>query len=141
RPAGADRSLARPPGRARSHRRRQPSLRRTVRARPFRRSPAQRLRARAQPGRPPGARGDRHARLRIPGRRGPGRKPTMSLKPVHIQGAVACAAAVIALATAPARAETYHLDASPKTVAWGNYDASAKPVLTIKSGDTVVFHT
>ena len=39
------------------------------------------------------------------------------------------------------RAETFDLPATPTTVAWGNYDATAKPVLRIKSGDTVVFHT
>src|SRR3954466_14998045 len=34
-----------------------------------------------------------------------------------------------------------HLPATPKTVAWGYYDAAAVPVLTIKSGDTVIFDT
>jgi len=48
--------------------------------------------------------------------------------------------AVLAFA-APAAAETYELKATPQTVAWGNYDATAKPVLTVKSGDTVVIHT
>ena len=33
------------------------------------------------------------------------------------------------------------LDATPTTVAWGYYSAHAKPVLTVKSGDTVVVHT
>ena len=47
-----------------------------------------------------------------------------------------------ALATAaPAAARTYDLPATPQTVAWGHYDATDKPVLTIKSGDTVVMHT
>lgn len=41
----------------------------------------------------------------------------------------------------PTRAATYTLEATPQTVAWGNYDAAAKPVLRIRSGDTVVFHT
>ena len=41
----------------------------------------------------------------------------------------------------PALAETYELKATPQTVAWGHYDASDKPVLTIRSGDTVVIHT
>ena len=50
------------------------------------------------------------------------------------------ALAVLALACA-ARAETFDLPATPSTVAWGNYDAAAKPVLRIRSGDTVVFHT
>lgn len=43
--------------------------------------------------------------------------------------------------TSPAVAETYELKATPQTVAWGHYDATDKPVLTIKSGDTVVIHT
>ena len=42
---------------------------------------------------------------------------------------------------AAAHAETFALNAAPDTVAWGNYDAGAKPVLHIKSGDTVVFRT
>ncbi|MBS0298290.1 MAG: acetamidase/formamidase family protein [Proteobacteria bacterium] len=37
--------------------------------------------------------------------------------------------------------KTYVLEATPTTVAWGNYDAAHAPVLTIRSGDTVVFHT
>jgi acetamidase/formamidase len=43
--------------------------------------------------------------------------------------------------SATAYAETFTLPASPKTVAWGHYDASSTPVLRIHSGDTVVFHT
>lgn len=35
------------------------------------------------------------------------------------------------------RAAEYKLKASPETIVWGYYSASAKPVLTIKSGDTV----
>ncbi len=45
------------------------------------------------------------------------------------------------VAATTAGAETFTLDATPQTVAWGNYDAAAKPVLRIKSGDTVVFKT
>lgn len=37
--------------------------------------------------------------------------------------------------------QMYTLKATPKTVAWGYYDAAAEPVLHIKSGDTVVFET
>lgn len=48
--------------------------------------------------------------------------------------------AALALAS-PAAAETYELKATPQTVAWGHYDAADAPVLTIKSGDTVVIHT
>lgn len=43
--------------------------------------------------------------------------------------------------TVPALAATFTLEATPATVAWGNYDATAKPVLRIRSGDTVIFHT
>lgn len=43
--------------------------------------------------------------------------------------------------SAPALAETHALKPTPQTVAWGHYDATDKPVLTIKSGDTVVMHT
>ena len=38
-------------------------------------------------------------------------------------------------------AENLELKASPKTIAWGYYSASAKPVLTIHSGDTVKVET
>jgi acetamidase/formamidase len=41
----------------------------------------------------------------------------------------------------PAGAKTYVLPATPKTVAWGHYDARTPPVLRIRSGDTVIFHT
>jgi acetamidase/formamidase len=46
--------------------------------------------------------------------------------------------ALILLAVA---AETHRLDPSPSTVAWGYYDAAAKPVLRVRSGDTVVVRT
>lgn len=42
---------------------------------------------------------------------------------------------------APPHAVAYKLRPTPKTVAWGYYDASAKPVLRIKSGDTVEVQT
>jgi len=42
---------------------------------------------------------------------------------------------------APAAPRTFTLEATPKTVAWGYYDAAASPVLRIHSGDTVVFDT
>ena len=41
----------------------------------------------------------------------------------------------------PLAAKTYDLPATPQTVAWGHYDATSKPVLTIESGDTVIVHT
>src|SRR2546430_5445281 len=41
----------------------------------------------------------------------------------------------------PNAPQKFKLPASPKTVAWGYYDAAAPPVLRIHSGDTVVFDT
>ncbi|WP_375390959.1 acetamidase/formamidase family protein [uncultured Sphingomonas sp.] len=55
-------------------------------------------------------------------------------------GADLASLAALLLAT-PVAAKTYELKATPQTVAWGHYDASDKPVLTIRSGDTVVMHT
>src|SRR6266498_5056711 len=37
--------------------------------------------------------------------------------------------------------QTYQLKPTPKTVAYGYYDASTPPVLRIKSGDTVEIQT
>jgi len=51
------------------------------------------------------------------------------------------AAMVLLMSAGVCRAETYSLNATPSTVAWGNYDATRAPVLRIHSGDTVVFHT
>ena len=45
------------------------------------------------------------------------------------------------LLASPVSARTYHLPATPQTVAWGHYDATDKPALTIRSGDTVIVHT
>ena len=42
---------------------------------------------------------------------------------------------------APSWSATHELAATPATVAWGHYDASTKPVLTVRSGDSVVVHT
>ncbi len=50
-------------------------------------------------------------------------------------------AVLLALLPGLAMAETFELKATPQTVAWGYYSAAATPVLTIKSGDTVVFDT
>src|SRR5215471_16064914 len=50
--------------------------------------------------------------------------------------------ALLIAATAPfALAADYQLKVSPSTVAWGYYWSAAKPVLTIKSGDTVEIQT
>ena len=46
-----------------------------------------------------------------------------------------------ALSEAPLAAEDHHLAASPQTVVVGNYWSESKPVLTIKSGDTVTVET
>jgi acetamidase/formamidase len=51
---------------------------------------------------------------------------------------------VLAQSAPPAASDaphTYTLPATPKTVAWGYYDAEAPPVLRIHSGDTVKFET
>src|SRR5579871_6377954 len=45
------------------------------------------------------------------------------------------------LAFTAAQAADYQLKASPSTVAWGYYWYNAKPVLRIKSGDTVEIQT
>lgn len=47
----------------------------------------------------------------------------------------------ILLFGAPGRASEFELQATPKTVVWGNYDYAAHPALRIRSGDTVVIHT
>lgn len=49
-----------------------------------------------------------------------------------------CALSLTALEAA---AQQHQLKATPKTVAWGYYDASTPPVLRIKSGDTVEIQT
>jgi acetamidase/formamidase len=61
----------------------------------------------------------------------------------YLKPAVAAALAVLSagVASAQSTGRTFTLEATPQTVAWGNYDATAKPVLTIHSGDTVVVHT
>ena len=46
-------------------------------------------------------------------------------------------AALLAVPAGHAQQPTQTLLATPTTVAWGFYSAQAKPVLTIKSGDTL----
>ena len=58
-----------------------------------------------------------------------------------LRASALAAALAAALAGGLARAEVHELRATPQTVAWGRYDAAAKPALTIRSGDTVVVHT
>lgn len=48
---------------------------------------------------------------------------------------------LLLVATSQADARQYNLPATPATVAWGRYDAAARPVLAVRSGDTVVIHT
>ncbi len=49
---------------------------------------------------------------------------------------------VLSAAVPPANAQaTYTLKPTPKTVAWGYYDAKTPPVLRVKSGDTVEIQT
>jgi len=53
-----------------------------------------------------------------------------------------CAFLIVFTAQAvTAQAAEYQLKATPATVVWGHYSAAAKPVLRIKSGDTVEIHT
>ena len=54
---------------------------------------------------------------------------------------VVAIAATALMATASVAADRHEVAATPQTVAWGHYDAGDKPVLTIRSGDTVVMHT
>lgn len=58
----------------------------------------------------------------------------------HLKTAGLAAAAAV-LAAAPAQAATYTLEPTPATVAWGHYDGTDKPAITIRSGDTVAVHT
>jgi acetamidase/formamidase len=53
----------------------------------------------------------------------------------------ACLASPSLAAQQSSSQATYTLKATPKTVAWGYYDAKAVPVLRVKSGDTVEIQT
>ena len=50
-------------------------------------------------------------------------------------------AAIATLAQQTSAPATHSLKPAPKTIAWGYYDASAPPVLRVKSGDTVEIQT
>ena len=54
---------------------------------------------------------------------------------------VILAVSLFAQAQPPTTPQHFKLPATPKTVAWGYYDAAAPPVLRIHSGDTVEFDT
>ena len=60
---------------------------------------------------------------------------------LRIQILVFSAASLVALPSIRAQQATYTLKPTPKTVAWGYYDAKATPVLRVKSGDTVEIQT
>jgi acetamidase/formamidase len=57
------------------------------------------------------------------------------------RSAALCAAALLSVPAASAQQATQTLLATPTTIAWGFYSAQAKPVLTVKSGDTVKIQT
>jgi acetamidase/formamidase len=65
---------------------------------------------------------------------------TMTILAVGALALAACEAGGRQQDDAPG-ARTHQLKATPKTVAWGYYDAKAKPVLRIRSGDTVEVQT
>src|SRR5947209_5216068 len=58
----------------------------------------------------------------------------------RIAGYMRCLLVSVMTLTA-AHAADYQLKATPRTVAWGYYWSAAKPVLRIKSGDTVTIQT
>ena len=48
---------------------------------------------------------------------------------------------LLALNAQAQQPSSYQLKPTPKTVAWGYYDASTPPVMRLKSGDTVELQT
>jgi len=64
-----------------------------------------------------------------------------------IRSAILAAGLLVSLASSAecqppdGNARTYQLKATPKTVAWGHYDAKTPPVLKIKPGEAVEVHT
>ena len=65
----------------------------------------------------------------------------MPLPTTLVKRAALAAALLAAYPAAAQRGTTHQLKATPQTVAWGYYDAAAKPVLRIKSGDAVDVET
>jgi acetamidase/formamidase len=59
---------------------------------------------------------------------------------VFIIAAVVLAGSALA-AQQPPGPKSYTLKPTPKTIAWGYYDASTPPALRVQSGDTVEIHT
>ena len=60
---------------------------------------------------------------------------------MHARLAALALVAMPLAAQAQTAPKTWELQATPATVAWGNYDAAHAPALRIRSGDSVVFHT
>jgi acetamidase/formamidase len=63
---------------------------------------------------------------------------------MRVIGLVVCGVLLASLTAAgqqTSSSATYSLKPTPKTVAWGYYDASTPPVLRVKSGDTVEVQT
>ena len=69
------------------------------------------------------------------------RNCALAIEKMTMRHLIHTALVALVATAAPAGAATYELKATPQTVAWGHYDATDKPVLTIRSGDTVVIHT
>jgi acetamidase/formamidase len=65
----------------------------------------------------------------------------MACTPVRILGRLALVAAALLLPSGARGQAKLTLKATPKTVAWGYYDAKAAPVLRVRSGDTVEIET
>ncbi|WP_293905231.1 acetamidase/formamidase family protein [Phenylobacterium sp.] len=65
----------------------------------------------------------------------------MAMRMAAALAALALASAAQSSAALAEPARTFTLEATPRSVAWGNYDAAHAPALTVKSGDTVVVHT
>lgn len=66
----------------------------------------------------------------------------LGLAACAVLAAVAMAPAGLSLAAPQSQAPaTYSLKATPKTVAWGYYDAATAPVLRVRSGDTIQIET
>jgi acetamidase/formamidase len=61
------------------------------------------------------------------------------MRPVSV--IASCMLLALAVQAQQPDSATYQLKPTPKTVAWGYYDASTPPVLRIKSGDTVEVQT
>src|SRR6266481_115823 len=86
-------------------------------------------------------------RIRRSGNRGGGASPQQKSTGASMShGLARLALALLLLADSlgaqqPASKPEYSLKATPKTIAWGYYDASTPPVLRVKSGDSVEIQT